>query len=78
METGEIDDICRERLDSWRQRLVSEHSTPVMMLGVGHDHKKGQIELITLEEIDDYQLLVFLRYAVNEIEKRGGHLGKAS
>ncbi|GAI81422.1 unnamed protein product, partial [marine sediment metagenome] len=43
MERIEIETIGKERLDKWQQRLIDEHATPVILVGVGHDHRSGQV-----------------------------------
>jgi len=70
MESSEIKSICEERLGKWTQRLVDEHATPVILVGVGHDHKNGALVVITLEEMDDRQLLLFLYGATDYLETR--------
>jgi hypothetical protein len=78
MNDRDIDDICTERLGRWKKLLIQEHSTPVLLVAVGHDHKKGQLTLVTTEDITDQQLLTFMRYAIIELEGRAGRHGKAS
>jgi len=70
MDSSEIKAICDERLGKWTQRLVDEHATPVIVVGVGHDHRNGALVVITLEEMDDQQLLLFLHGAAEHLEKR--------
>lgn len=68
MDSEEIKAICDERLGSWTNRLVGEHATPILLVGVGHDHKKGDLVLCTLEDLDDMELLLFLQGAVHKLE----------
>ena len=68
MNSGEVKAICNERLGRWTDRLVGEHATPVLLVGVGHDYKKGALVLCTLEDLDDVELLLFLRGAVHKLE----------
>jgi len=37
------DEITRERLERWSQKLEKEHATPMCLVGVGHDQKSGQL-----------------------------------
>ena len=67
MDNGEINAICDERLGRWTQRLVGEHATPVLLVGVGHDHKEGAVVLCTLEDMSDVELLLFLRGAAHNL-----------
>lgn len=61
----EIETICKERLEGWQKRLVDEHSTPILVVGVGHDHKKGQLVLCIPEEMTRLEVMVFLEGALN-------------
>ena len=68
MESEEVKAICDERLGRWTQRLVGEHATPVLLLGVGHDHKSGQLVVLTMEEVSNLELVLFARGAVAKLE----------
>jgi len=70
MESQEIKDICRERFSRWTGRMLQEHATPILALGVGHDGKSGQLTICTLEEMNDKQLLLFLSGAQLLLEKK--------
>ena len=65
MEKTEIETVCRDRLGGWTKRLVEEHSTPILLVGVGHDHKKGQVVLCMPEEMSDQEVMHFLQGALN-------------
>jgi len=65
MRTDEIETIGRDRLEGWRKRLVDEHSTPILLVGVGHDHRTGQIVLCIPEEMTDVEVMHFLEGALN-------------
>lgn len=75
--SAEIRDICAERLGRWTDRLVEQHSTPLVLLGVGHDGKSGQLTICTPEEITDTDAMVFLEGALKIFRKnqagQGGH-----
>lgn len=49
MNKREIRKICRERLGKWTERMVEEHATPFILLGIGHDHKIGKRVICTVE-----------------------------
>jgi hypothetical protein len=61
--------IVDDRLARWAIRMKESHATPVMLVGIGHDHVSGQIVLCTLdeEEFDIEKLKAFLRYALAEL-----------
>jgi hypothetical protein len=63
----EIESICQERLGRWTKRLVEEHSTPVVLVAVGHDHKKGQLTICTTEEMTDPEIKLFLEGALSRL-----------
>lgn len=67
MNPDEIEDICSVRLEGWTKRLTQEHSTPVLLLGVGHDHKKGQLVICTTEEMTDRDIQLFLEGALMQL-----------
>jgi len=73
MDSEEIRSICAERLGKWQERLVSEHSTPVLLLGVGHDSKKGQMVVVTLEDMSDNDLFLFVDGCRRELLDRIAH-----
>lgn len=61
--------ITVERLDSWQKQLINAHATPVILVGVGHDHVTGQINVITTEDMTPAQILLFLKRVVKELDK---------
>jgi hypothetical protein len=64
----DTDGITAERLASWRDRLKEENATPMVLIGVGHDHKSGQIVLCVPEGVDDDLLIGSLAYALNALQ----------
>lgn len=68
MRAEEIQTICRERLEGWQKRLVQEHSTPILLVGVGHDNKTGQVVLCIPEEMTNREVMHFLQGALNMIK----------
>jgi hypothetical protein len=63
MDAARIREICRQRLQQWEGRLVEEHATPALLIGVGHDHKSGQLVLLVPEEVTNEQILELVRFA---------------
>lgn len=63
-------DITTNRLALWGCSAVDLHSTPVLMLSVGHDHKQGVLTLHTTEEMDDAEAMAFLQGAVRVLATR--------
>ena len=76
MTTSEIDSINRTRLDTWRKHLTAGHSTPIILLGVGHDAVSGQWCVCTLEDdcMPDADLVAALRgVATRSSARHQGH-----
>jgi len=61
--------VIVERLHRWGERLADGHATPVVLVGVGHDHASGQILVVTLEEheIRAEVIAAFLLAAVDQL-----------
>lgn len=61
--------INDERLGRWKVQLNRRHATPIVLMGVGHDHNNGQIITLCTEDRTDEELLLFLMEAVRELQK---------
>lgn len=61
--------INHERLGRWEKRLNENHSTPIVLVGVGHDQVKGRIFVLATEERTDEELLLFMKEAVRQLEE---------
>lgn len=71
MTTDEIAAICDQRLALWAAQMVREHSTPVALLGIGHDHVSGHLILCALRDagpLDDASLAALLRKAADALD----------
>lgn len=60
--------INHERLGRWEKRLNENHSTPVVIVGVGHDQVKGRVFILTTEDRTDEETILFLREALRQLE----------
>jgi hypothetical protein len=60
--------INHERLGRWEKRLNENHSTPVVLVGVGHDQVKGRVFILTTEERTNEEVIIFLREALRQLE----------
>lgn len=74
MATG-VRAITRGRMSQWAKNLTRKHHTPVLVMGIGHDHIQGQISVITVEDVDDQELALMLRHALGEVQNRLNHEG---
>jgi hypothetical protein len=70
MTAEKIREICRNRIELWIEELVKAHATPALLLGVGHDHARGEIALICVENLSDQELQEFLTFALVELHNR--------
>lgn len=57
--------ITRERLARWAERLRERHATPLVLVGVGHDERSGQVTVVAVDEaeVPDEVVAACLRYA---------------
>jgi len=72
MDEAELTQICQSRLARWQKRLVQEHATPVLLLGVGHDDQSGKVVVLTLEEMSDSDILMFVGQTINLLKQGKG------
>lgn len=70
MDTSMIEEICRDRVDRWIKRMVQDHATPIVLVAVGHDHHKGEMHVMTTEELDDETVAMFMEVATLRIKDR--------
>jgi hypothetical protein len=63
MTTADIISINQKRLGNWGADLAAAHSTPLLLLGVGHDDVSGRPMVITVDDVSDEQLIVLLSLA---------------
>lgn len=64
----DVKKITDERLTEWSKQLAAAHATPVLLMGVGHDHVSGQIHIVVTEDLSREQILAFLKYAVKSFK----------
>lgn len=69
MDSDKIEEICCERLQRWTFKLLSEHSTPAILIGIGHDHKSGQITVCVPENFTDFEIKGILQVARQHLDK---------
>lgn len=71
MNDEEIRAICTKRLGRWQQALEHEHATPLVLIGVGHDDKKGQLVISITQEMPLADIILFLEGALRIIRAEG-------
>lgn len=67
MTSETIRRITVERLDGWAARLVQEHATPMLLMGIGHDHTSGQVVICCVEDSSDEIIRGALRKALHDL-----------
>ena len=50
----------------WTDDLVGDHATP-LLLGIGHDDKKGSLSICTVQEMDTEKITFFLAQALDRL-----------
>lgn len=71
LERPQIEEAIAERFAAWRDRLLQEDATPLILIGIGHNGHSGQIVVCTLDEPEVYEpqvLAAFLRKAAIELD----------
>jgi ERCC4-type nuclease len=74
VDRKECQSINDSRLAKWKAQMVDMHCTPLLLVGMGHDDRSGEMRVITLEEVSDeiirYTLEAALRMLINGEHKR--------
>lgn len=70
MTIEELAQISSVRLAKWGETIVKEHGTPMLTIGVGHDHNAGNIILCMPEDLSDSQALLLLRGVIRALQGR--------
>jgi len=61
MTEDTIRTITTGRLSGWADKLVSDHATPALLIGFGHDHRSGDVVLCCVEDLSDEDVRDLLR-----------------
>jgi len=69
MNLNELGLILEERFLGWTKKLIAEHATPVLLLGVGHDAAEGKIVVLVVDDplIGQAEIAAMLRYALRQL-----------
>jgi hypothetical protein len=62
--------ITTDRLTLWGQVAIEHHSTPVLMLSVGHDHHSRELNVHSTEKMSDLEVLLFLEGAAKVLSEK--------
>jgi hypothetical protein len=66
------DAITRDRFSGWARILKRHAATPILAVGVSHGEHSGTVHVVQVEDMGNEELLAFLRFAVAELERKGG------
>lgn len=61
--------INDERLGRWKVQMIRRHSTPLILLGIGHDKNLGELTVLCTEDRTDEQLVAFLEAALAQLKE---------
>ncbi len=70
MTREEINKICDQRLALWTIKMIQEHATPLLMIGIGHDQSSGKVSIYTVEDMADEHIIQALQFALGELIRR--------
>lgn len=65
-----IKQINDERLGRWKNQLNRKHATPILIVGVGHDHNQGDLIILTTEERSDNDILQILLSIASSLKQK--------
>jgi hypothetical protein len=68
MTKDEIRRINEEQLKRWTEQMVAQHSTPLLIVGIGHDQHGGQLTVISVDNIDADTLAAYIRHAYDRLK----------
>ncbi len=60
--------IANARLESWKHKLADFNATPLVLIGVGHEHKSGELVVCVPNNVEDDLLIGALVFAINAIK----------
>ncbi len=75
MDRQTIEDIIADRLGGWALHLVDHHATPALLIGIGHDHMSGDLQLCVTENTPMVVVRAWLAWAIEAID-RGAYVEK--
>ena len=71
MSKVEVKPINYERMNRWKDRLNENDSTPVILVGVGHNKVKGRLFVLCTEDRTDEEVIAFLEGALAQLKGYG-------
>ena len=71
MSPERVTEITAERLSRWGNYLAAKHATPLLVLGMGHDERRGTVEVCIPADVPLPDVLVAIRAALRILERQG-------
>lgn len=69
MAKTEVRPINHERMNRWKDRLNENESTPVLLVGVGHNKVAGRLFVLCTEDRTDEEVIIFLKAALAQLQR---------
>lgn len=63
----EVRPINHERMGRWKERLNENDSTPVVLVGIGHNRVAGRIMVLCTEERTNREIVLLLHEAIKQL-----------
>ena len=61
-------EITAERLEGWKKKLAADNATPLVLIGIGHEHPRGKTILCIPENgPSDREIANLLRGLANKL-----------
>ncbi len=70
MTHSELAQAVEQRMVEWAKRLMQAHSTPFIMVGLGHDHRAGQVVTFLEDRITVPQTIAYLEEVVKLLKSK--------
>lgn len=61
-------EITDERLGAWTKRLKASNSTPLVLVGMGHEKNAGELTVCVPAGIPDDMIIASLKWVIKGIE----------
>lgn len=67
MTAAQIIRINNERLSNWGTQLSDNHCTPAILIGIGHDHRSGELHVCIPENMPMQMALCYLASVLRQL-----------
>lgn len=70
MTQQELAKLVEQRMVQWSKQLIEAHSTPFIMIGLGHDHRDRQAVTFLEDKITVPQTIAYLENVVELLKSK--------